>query len=89
MYYLFHNKKEVNCLIILAAITNMIQYQFFLILFTQTLLNFHGFSLECDSSFGPATQKAVVDFQRSRDIEADGVAGPTTWRELMKIAKNT
>ena len=55
----------------------------------QTLLNFHGFSLECDSSFGPATQKALVDFQHSRDIESDGVAGPSTWRELMKIAKNT
>jgi murein DD-endopeptidase MepM/ murein hydrolase activator NlpD len=55
----------------------------------QTLLNFHGATLECDSSFGPATQKALAAFQKSRGITADSVAGAVTWQELMKIAKNT
>ena len=55
----------------------------------QTLLNFHGFSLECDSSFGPATQKSLLGFQKSRGLEPDGIAGPATWQELMKIAKST
>lgn len=55
----------------------------------QTLLNFHGASLECDASFGPATQKALASFQKSRGITADSVAGAVTWQELMKIAKNT
>lgn len=55
----------------------------------QTLLNFHGASLECDASFGPATAKALSAFQKSRGITADSVAGVVTWQELMKIAKNT
>lgn len=55
----------------------------------QTLLNFHGAKIECDSSFGPATAKALAAFQRSRGITADSVAGVVTWQELMKIAKNT
>jgi hypothetical protein len=55
----------------------------------QMLLNFHGFPIECDSSFGPATQKLLAEFQGSRELEADGIAGPATWRELLKIEKNT
>ena len=55
----------------------------------QTLLNFHGAKLECDASFGPATAKALAEFQKSRGITADSVAGVLTWQELMKIAKNT
>ena len=55
----------------------------------QMLLNFHGASLECDASFGPATAKALAEFQKNRGITADSVAGVVTWQELMKIAKNT
>ena len=55
----------------------------------QALLNFHGQSVEEDSSFGPATHNALIGFQKSRSLEADGSAGPATWQELMKIAKNT
>ncbi len=55
----------------------------------QTLLNFHGMKLECDSSFGPATQKAVTEFQKVRKLSADGIVGAATWQELMKISKNT
>ena len=55
----------------------------------QTLLSFHGAELSADSSFGPATEKALVAFQKSRDIESDGIAGPATWQELMKITKRS
>ncbi len=54
----------------------------------QTLLNFHGAAVSVDSSFGPATLTALVEFQKSRSLEADGSAGPATWNELMKINKN-
>ena len=55
----------------------------------QTMLNFHGVSLSVDSSFGPATEKALLEFQKKRGLAADGSAGPATWNELMKIAKNS
>lgn len=55
----------------------------------QTMLRFHGADLEADASFGPATQKALSAFQKSRKLEADGSAGPATWAELMKIAKSS
>lgn len=51
----------------------------------QTMLNFHGAKLEADSSFGPATESALKEFQTRRGLEADGSAGPATWSELMKI----
>lgn len=51
----------------------------------QTLLNFHGSDIKADSSFGPATEGALKEFQRSRSIAVDGSAGPATWNELMKL----
>ncbi len=55
----------------------------------QTMLNFHGAALECDSSFGPATQKALIEFQKRRTISPDGIAGAVVWQELMKISKSS
>lgn len=49
----------------------------------QTLLNAKGASLETDSSFGPATDKALRDFQESRDLEIDGSCGVETWTALL------
>ncbi len=55
----------------------------------QAMLNFHGAAIEEDSSFGPATEGALKAFQQSRFIAIDGSAGPATWNELMKLAKNS
>jgi hypothetical protein len=37
-----------------------------------------------DGSFGPATKRAVEDFQRHNGLEADGVCGPSTWAKLLE-----
>lgn len=39
-----------------------------------------------DGYFGPNTEAAVTLFQRSRGLEADGVVGGYTWRELEKVS---
>lgn len=46
-----------------------------------------GFSLDCDPGKidgieGPKTKAAIRHFQESRDITADGMAGPVTWAEI-------
>ena len=45
-----------------------------------------------DRAFGPATEKAVIDYQTAR-IEAgaklgkaDGIVGPKTWVDLLALA---
>ena len=37
-----------------------------------------------DGDFGRRTDAAVRQFQRDSGLEADGIAGPLTWKELMK-----
>ena len=39
--------------------------------------------LNPDGIFGPLTQAAVMNFQRSRGLNPDGVVGPLTWAALM------
>lgn len=39
--------------------------------------------LEVDGSFGPATQKAVLSFQKNHSLEQDGIVGPKTWKKLL------
>jgi len=39
--------------------------------------------LNTDGIFGPLTQAAVMNFQRSRGLNPDGVVGPLTWNALM------
>jgi peptidoglycan hydrolase-like protein with peptidoglycan-binding domain len=48
----------------------------------QALLKAHGVHVDVDGQFGPKTHDAVVAFQRSRGIAADGLIGPDTLREL-------
>lgn len=43
----------------------------------QTCLN-----LTVDGDFGPMTKTAVVDYQRSKSLTADGVVGKNTWAAL-------
>lgn len=38
--------------------------------------------LQVDGSFGEQTHRSVVELQRRRGIEADGVVGPQTWAQI-------
>ncbi len=49
----------------------------------QTLLNKVGLAPgPADGIFGPATHRAVVQFQEKRGLEVDGIVGPQTWAGL-------
>jgi N-acetyl-anhydromuramyl-L-alanine amidase AmpD len=51
----------------------------------QRRLEVHGFDVgNADGVFGPQTEAQVREFQRSRDIEVDGIVGPMTWKMLNK-----
>lgn len=49
----------------------------------QSLLNVHGASLSVDGSYGPATKKAVMNFQTENNLEVDGYCGPATWSAVL------
>jgi N-acetyl-anhydromuramyl-L-alanine amidase AmpD len=55
----------------------------------QAVLRRLGYSLVADSVFGPVTESAVRDFQRSHALEVDGIVGPRTWAALHAAAKRT
>lgn len=48
----------------------------------QKLLNKAGYKVSEDSSFGPATDKAVRRFQKDNGLAVDGQAGPATQKAL-------
>ena len=50
----------------------------------QQLLNNHGANpkLTVDGGFGQLTESAVITFQKSRGITADGMIGDETWKQL-------
>jgi len=54
----------------------------------QRLLIHHGFSCGfagADGDFGSGTYNAVVAYQRAKGLTVDGIVGPKTWAELVKI----
>ncbi|MFH7028662.1 MAG: peptidoglycan-binding protein [Heteroscytonema crispum UTEX LB 1556] len=48
----------------------------------QRLLLNNRYSVQLDGYFGALTETAVKAFQSQRNLTADGVVGPRTWREL-------
>lgn len=54
----------------------------------QILLNGRGCSCGvygADGDFGPATEAALLAFQRRNDLEADGICGNATWAALLGV----
>lgn len=49
----------------------------------QSLLNLRGTSIAVDGSFGPATEKALLEFQQTHNITADGICDSETWFSLI------
>lgn len=50
----------------------------------QALLNLRGkYGLKTDGDFGPKTETAVKNYQKSRGLSVDGIAGPDTWKSLL------
>ena len=54
-------------------------------LWLQKDLNFLGYnSGPEDNDYGPKTRNAVINYQRSRGLSADGVVGCNTWRSIQE-----
>jgi N-acetylmuramoyl-L-alanine amidase len=51
----------------------------------QVLLNANGAKLDLDKSFGPATEKALKEFQKANNLSVDGSCGPATWKALLLV----
>ena len=50
----------------------------------QRVLRRAGYRIPIDGRFGPATETALMRFQRKHGLRADGVVGPQTWALLKK-----
>lgn len=60
------------------------------VLIAQDDLNTLGFRTNgLDGIFGLATYNAVVSYQRSRGLTADGIVGCNTWRSLQEEVVGT
>jgi hypothetical protein len=54
----------------------------------QEKLNTFGYNLIVDGDFGKATQTAVISFQQSRGLMADGIVGSCTQQALQQNGNN-
>ena len=52
--------------------------------YLQRMLNELGYNVTVDGIFGQTTNAAVVDFQETHDLEADGIVGGGTWKKLFE-----
>ena len=60
------------------------------VLIAQDDLNTLGYKTNgLDGIFGTATQQAVIAYQRSRGLAADGIVGCNTWRSLQEAVVGT
>jgi hypothetical protein len=50
----------------------------------QHMLRALGYKVGQDGYFGKSTEEALMDFQNKKGLKADGVAGPTTIKALIK-----
>ncbi len=50
----------------------------------ETLADLGFYQGPIDGVFGPGTEAAVMAFQQTSGLVADGVIGPITWRELLR-----
>ena len=41
-----------------------------------------GYNIDVDGLFGPATQRAVKNWQGKKKLTVDGIVGPNTWKSL-------
>lgn len=48
----------------------------------QRLLRAKGLMIAVDEDFGPATELAVIEFQKRARLDADGIVGRDTWKAL-------
>jgi hypothetical protein len=49
----------------------------------QERLRYHGYPVTVDGNYGPASQKAMAAFQRSRGLTDDAIVGRDTWLCLL------
>ena len=52
----------------------------------QRRLRAAGFDVVIDGDFGPTTELAVQQFQKSKGLDPDGIVGPATWSALPEPA---
>lgn len=54
-----------------------------LAMLVQCCLSVKGYKINIDSSYGPATAKAIKDFQKKNGLKVDGIAGMNTISKLL------
>lgn len=53
----------------------------------QWILDRFGYNCAVDGEFGPATERAVKEFQRDLLLDADGIVGPDTRTALLEVSR--